>query len=82
MVSDKIKQIMKENRTKAIDVAKHLGITPQSLNRKFAKDNWSVQDLISVLDFLGCQLVVEYKPDTKVVLTMDDAVGKGKVKKE
>lgn len=74
MISNKIKQIMKENHIKAVDVARHLEITPQSLNRKFAKDIWSTQDLISVLDFLGCQLVIEYKPDTKVVFTMDDIV--------
>lgn len=72
MISNKIKQIMKENHIKAVDVARHLEITPQSLNRKFAKDIWSAQDLISVLDFLGCQLVIEYKPDTKLVFSMDD----------
>ncbi len=72
MISNKIKQIMKENHIKAVDVARHLEITPQSLNRKFAKDIWSTQDLISVLDFLGCQLVIEYKPDTKLVFSMDD----------
>lgn len=74
MVSDKIKQIMKENHVKAVDVARYLEITPQSLNRKFAKDIWSAHELVSVLDFLECQLVVEYKPDTKVVFTMDDVL--------
>lgn len=74
MVSDKIKQIMKENHVKAVDVARYLEITPQSLNRKFAKDIWSTQELISVLNFLGCRLSVECKPDTKVVFTMDDVL--------
>ena len=76
MISNKIKQIMKDKHIKAIDVAKHLEITPQSLNRKFTKDSWSVQDLISVLDFMGCNLTIEYKPDTKLTFTMEDAVKK------
>lgn len=75
MISDKIKQIMKAKQVKAIDIAKYLDITPQSLNRKFVKDNWSAHELISVMDFLGCQIVIEYKPDTKVVLSMSD-IGK------
>lgn len=77
MISNKIKQIMKDKHIKAIDVAKHLGITPQSLNRKFTKDNWSVQDLISVLDFMDCNLTIEYKTDTKITFTMDDTGKKG-----
>lgn len=77
MISNKIKQIMKDKHIKAVDVAKHLGITPQSLNRKFTKDSWSVQDLISVLDFMGCNLTIEYKQDTKLTFTMDDAGKKG-----
>lgn len=72
MISDKIKQIMKEKHIKAVDVAKHIGVTPQSLNRKFVKDIWSTQDLISVLDFLGCDLIIKSKPDTEVKFTMDD----------
>lgn len=76
MISNKIKQIMKDKHIKAIDVAKHLGITPQSLNRKFTKDSWSVQDLISVLDFMGCNLAIEYKTDTKLTFTMEDAAKK------
>ena len=72
MVGDKIKQIMREKGVRVNDLAQYMGVKPQSVTNKFARDSWSTQDLISVLDFLDCQLVVEYKPDTKVVFTMDD----------
>lgn len=72
MVSDKIKQIMKERGVRVNQLAEYMGVKPQSVTNKFARDSWSVQDLISVLDFLGCQLSVEYKPDTKILFTMDD----------
>lgn len=72
MVSDKIKQIMKEKGVRVNQLAEYMGVKPQSVTNKFARDSWSVQDLISVLDFLGCQLSVEYKPDTKLFFSMDD----------
>lgn len=72
MVSDKIKQIMKEKGVKVNQLAEYMGVKPQSVTNKFSRDSWSAQDLISVLDFLGCQLTVEYKPDTKITFTMSD----------
>lgn len=72
MVSDKIKQVMKEKGIKVNQLADYMGVKPQSVTNKFARDSWSVQDLISILDFLGCQLVIEYKPDTKIVFSMSD----------
>lgn len=72
MVGDKIKQIMKEKGVRVNQLAEYMGVKPQSVTNKFARDSWSAQDLISVLDFLGCQLSVEYKPDTKLYFSMDD----------
>lgn len=72
MVSDKIKQVMKEKGIKVNQLAEYMGVKPQSVTNKFARDSWSAQDLISVLDFFDCQLVIEYKPNTKIVFSMDD----------
>lgn len=72
MVSDKIKQIMKLKGIKVIQLAEYMGVKPQSVTNKFSRDSWSVQDLISVMDFLGCQVIIEAKPDTKIVLSLDD----------
>lgn len=72
MVSDKIKQVMKEKGIKVNQLAEYMGVKPQSVTNKFARDSWSAQDLISVLDFLGCNLVIEYKPDTKIYFSMSD----------
>lgn len=72
MVSDKIRQVMKEKGVKVNQLADYMGVKPQSVTNKFSRDSWSAQDLISVFDFLGCQLSVEYKPDTKIVFSMDD----------
>lgn len=72
MVSNKIKRIMKLKNVSSVQLAQHMGIVPQSLSNKFSRDSWSVQDLISVLDFLGCKLVVELEPDLIVKFSLDD----------
>ena len=72
MISDKIKQVMKNKGIKVNQLAEYMGVKPQSITNKFARDSWSVQDLILVLDFLDCQLVIEPKPDNKIVLSMSD----------
>lgn len=72
MVSDKIKQIMKLKGVKVNQLAEYMGVKPQSVTNKFSRDSWSVQDLISVMDFLDCQVVIESKPDTKIILSLDD----------
>ena len=72
MVSDKIKQVMKEKGVKVNQLAEYMGVKPQSVTNKFARDSWSAQDLISVFDFLGCQLYVEYKPDTKLFFSIEE----------
>lgn len=63
---------MKLKGVKVIQLAEYMGVKPQSVTNKFSRNSWSVQDLISVMDFLGCQVVIEAKPDTKIILSLDD----------
>lgn len=72
MIANKIKSIMKDKRITNIQLAGYLGISPQSLSNKFYRDSFSVQDLIVILDYLDCELVILSKPDTKLVLSLDD----------
>ena len=74
MVSDKIKMILKQKGVKVSQLAEYMNVKPQSETNKFSRDSWSVQDLISVLDFLDCQLVIESKPDTKIMFSLDDVM--------
>lgn len=74
MVSDKIKMILKQKGVKVSQLAEYMNVKPQSVTNKFSRDSWSVQDLISVLDFLDCQLVIESKPNTKIMFSLDDVM--------
>ena len=72
MVSDKIKQIMKMKKVTSVQLANHLGMLPQSLANKFSRGSISADELIQILDFLECQLIIEPKPDILIKLTSDD----------
>ena len=72
MVSDKIKQIMKMKKITNVQLPKHLGMLPQSLANKFSRGSISADELIQILDFLDCQLIIEPKPDVLIKLTTDD----------
>lgn len=72
MVSQKIKQIMKQKKITNVQLADHLGILPQSLANKFSRNSISADELIEILDFLGCRLLIESEPDVTIKLTMDD----------
>ena len=72
MITEKIKLLMRQKKVTNLRLAKHLGISPQSLANKFTRGSYSVEDLIKILDYLDCQLVIQTKPDVNVALTIDD----------
>lgn len=75
MVSAKIKQIMKMKKITNIQVAEHLGTSPQALANKFSRESLSANEFIAILDFLGCQVAVETVPDVIVKFNIDDVRG-------
>lgn len=72
MVSQKIKQIMKMKKVTNVQVAEHLRTSPQALANKFSRESLSAEELISILDFLKCQIAVEAFPDIIVKFNSND----------
>lgn len=72
MVSQKIKQIMKMKKVTNVQVAEHLRTSPQALANKFSRESLSAEELISILDFLECQIAVEAFPDIIVKFNSND----------
>lgn len=75
MVSQKVKQIMKLKKATNVQVAEYLGTSPQALANKFSRETLSANELIAILDFLGCQIVVEAIPDVLVKFDTGDIKG-------
>lgn len=62
MLSKKIKLFLKENKLKAIDYAKVLGLnSPQSLNRKYTRKSFTIQEIIKLANMLDCDVSITDK---------------------
>lgn len=72
MVSSKIKQIMRMKKVTNIQLAEHLGTSPQALANKFSRNSLSAEEMISILVFLDCQITVEALPDIIVKFNSSD----------
>ncbi len=75
MVTERIKRIMKDRHITNQELAAYLNMSSQSLANKFSRDSFSVEDLVTILDFLNCQLVIESKPDTKIIFSLENKEG-------
>lgn len=72
MIKDKLKHIFKLKNITAAQVANHLGTTPQSLSNKFSRNTLLVSELIEIMDFLDCDIVINPRPGFAIKLTTDD----------
>lgn len=69
MVSDVIKSIMKSKGINNIQMAEALNMKPQSFTNKLFRDNYTVEDLIKILDILDCKLIIQPNPDVTYTLS-------------
>lgn len=72
MFKHKIDEIMKSKNVTKKDLAEHFGISAQSMSNKFSRKSFSAKDLIRIIEFLDCKLVIVPKPDTEIILTTKD----------
>ena len=72
MTSRKIRSIMIQKNISIAQLAKNLGILPQSLSNKFYRNTFTVKELITILDYLDCKLIIESGDDMRIVLCPDD----------
>lgn len=56
MIAPKIKALLSLTRETHADLARHMGISAQTLSGKLARDSFTPQELISIAEFTGCQL--------------------------
>lgn len=74
-VTDKIKALLSIKGKKNIELAAHLGISPQSMQNKFNRSSFSAEDLIKISEFLDCPLAFDVDGSQKIILTKSDIRG-------
>ena len=70
MISEKIKFIMKHKGISNKQLAEYLGISQQSLSNKFYRDSYSIPELVKILNYLDCDLVIKSKPDIDITINI------------
>lgn len=53
-----IKQIMIERGKGVKELAKSLGITPQSMSNKLYRDSFSYEEVVKIADILSCDVKI------------------------
>ena len=80
-ISDKVKALLKLKGMSNKRLAEYLGISDQALSNKFYRDSYSGEDLISIAEFLECELAF-ITGETKIILAADDIKKAVPVKKQ
>lgn len=71
-VTDKVKALLSIKGKKNIELAAHLGISPQSMQNKFNRGSFSAEDLIKISEFTDCTLAFEVDGSQKIILDKAD----------
>jgi DNA-binding Xre family transcriptional regulator len=56
-MTEKIRVVLVKRHISAAELARRLGVKPQSLSRKMVADNFSTKDLEEIAQVLGCEFV-------------------------
>lgn len=61
-LSDRIRILLiKRGNISEAELARRVGVSPQNLNRKMKRDNFTEEDLIEIANALDCTLNVSFK---------------------
>ena len=58
-ISQRIKSLLALNNKKAAELARFMGLSPQSLHNKIARGSFNANDLIKIAEFTGSKLMFE-----------------------
>lgn len=53
--------LVKRNNMSEADLARKMGLSPQNLNNKMKRDNFTEKDLLSIAQALDCTLDISFK---------------------
>lgn len=74
-VTEKIKALLSIKGKKNVELAAHLGISPQSMQNKFNRGSFSAEDLIKISEFLDCTLAFDVDGSQRIILDKTDIRG-------
>ena len=73
MITDKIKALLALSGKKNIDLARHFGMTAQSLSNKMVLNRYTADELIRIAEFTGCRIGFVLPDGQHIYLDPEDA---------
>ena len=71
-ISEKIRCLVQSQKKTQVEIAKALGVSPQSLCNKMHRDTFTAADLVKISDALDCKLLFLTADGQEVVLDKSD----------
>lgn len=54
-----IRAVMKYKHMSSTEIADLFGISPQAISNKFRRGSWDISEVIKVLEYMDCKLIIE-----------------------
>lgn len=70
--SNKLRSILNVTGHKPADLSECLNISSQAVRNKISRGSYSVDDMLKIFDYLGCEVTVKTKDGIVFPLTIDD----------
>lgn len=70
-VSETVKGLLAMCGKRQIELAKHFGMTKQTMSNKIARNSWFASDLVKAADLCGCKLAFILPNGQQIII--DDA---------
>lgn len=70
--SNKLRSILSVTGHKPADLSDCLNISSQAVRNKISRGSYSVDDILKIFDYLGCEVTVKTKDGIVFPLTIDD----------
>lgn len=68
MINEKLRSLVVRSGKLQLEVAKHFGIIPQQMNRKFSRASFKVSELVRLAEFTGTKLAFIDENDKPVII--------------
>lgn len=58
-VNDVLKAVMKDHGISQSDIARLFKVSPQAIHNRFSRGSWDVDEIVKILEYADCRLVIE-----------------------
>ena len=71
-VSEKVKALLALSGKRQMDLAKHFGMSKQTMGNKMSRGSWSGKDLAKAAEFCGAKLAFVLSDDQMIIIEAED----------